>query len=34
MVKDTPSDHLIDVLRKVAAGERIIDRSWPWPRWR
>jgi two-component system response regulator DesR len=25
MVKDTPSDHLIDVLRKVAAGERIID---------
>lgn len=25
MVKDTPSDRLIDVLRKVAAGERIID---------
>ena len=25
MVKDTPSDQLIDVLRKVAAGERIID---------
>ena len=25
MIKDTPSDHLIDVLRKVAAGERIID---------
>ena len=25
MVKDAPSDQLIDVLRKVAAGERIID---------
>jgi two-component system response regulator DesR len=25
MVKDTPSDQLIDVLRKVAAGERVID---------
>ena len=25
MVKDAPSDQLIDVLRKVAAGERVID---------
>lgn len=34
MVKDTPSDHLIDVLRKVAAGNGSSTRSWPWPRWR
>jgi two-component system, NarL family, response regulator DesR len=25
MVKDAPSDQLIDVLRRVAAGERVID---------
>src|ERR1700757_3786725 len=25
LVKDAPSDQLIDVLRKVAAGERVID---------
>ena len=25
LVKDTPSDQLIDVLRRVAAGERVID---------
>jgi two-component system, NarL family, response regulator DesR len=25
MVKDAPSDHLIDVLRRIAAGERVID---------
>jgi two-component system response regulator DesR len=27
MVKDAPSDQLIDVLRKVAAGERVIDQK-------
>ncbi len=27
MVKDAPSDQLIDVLRKVAAGERFIDQK-------
>jgi len=27
MVKDAPSDHLIDVLRRIAAGERVIDQK-------
>jgi two-component system response regulator DesR len=27
MVKDAPSDQLIDVLRRVAAGERVIDQK-------
>ena len=32
MVKDAPSDQLIDVLRRVAAGSGSSTQSWPWRR--